>query len=178
MGCLAKELDMTQPAEEIKRLQDSIDDLTAINVDLRREIAGRARTKLLAREADEQTRIILDSLTDKFFAVDKDWRYTYFNKPAEEQLTVLGKNPASLIGKVLWDEFPNPLSEDALRRAMLERAMTTDENYYPRSASGTRIESTRAPMGVLRYSKDTSPTANAPKNTCGAARRTWQRHSG
>ena len=67
-------------------------------------------------QAAERVALMLDSMTDRFFALDRDWRYTYFNKPAEEQLQVLGKNPASLIGKTLWEEFPNPPVEDVLRR--------------------------------------------------------------
>jgi C4-dicarboxylate-specific signal transduction histidine kinase len=74
--------------------------------------------------------MILDSITDMFFAVDKEWRYTRFNKQAEEQLKVLGKDPASLLGKVLWDEFPNPPPEQALRRAMSERVSITYEHFY------------------------------------------------
>src|ERR1700682_786536 len=75
--------------------------------------------------------MILDSITDNFFAIDNEWRYTHFNKHAEEQLGLLGKNPASLIGKALWDEFPIPGSAEYLRRAMSEREAFTDEGYSP-----------------------------------------------
>jgi signal transduction histidine kinase len=75
--------------------------------------------------------MVLDSITDRFFAVDRYWRYTFFNKLAKEQLTALGKDPAKLIGKVLWEEFPDAGSEAELRRAMSERVVVNHEDFYP-----------------------------------------------
>jgi two-component sensor histidine kinase len=46
-------------------------------------------------------------------------------------MKVLGKEPARLIGSVLWEEFPDVPNEAALRRVMSERVMITDELYYP-----------------------------------------------
>jgi PAS domain S-box-containing protein len=94
------------------------------------DITERKQGEVLLRNAHERLEMILDSITDMFFAVDKEWRYTRFNKQAEEQLKVLGKDPASLLGKVLWDEFPNPPPEQALRRAMSERVSITYEHFY------------------------------------------------
>src|SRR5260370_32478959 len=74
-------------------------------------IPERNRVEGLLRKANEQVEMVLDSISDRFFAFDREWRCTFFNKHAEEQLRALGKNPASLIGKVLWDEFPKPPTE-------------------------------------------------------------------
>jgi PAS domain S-box-containing protein len=124
---------------ELKKLNDQLEALvddrtiqlkTAIE-ELQNEIAIRKRAEDALREANKRVEMILDSITDKFFAVDDEWRYTYFNKHAEEQLKALGKDPASLIGKVLWDEFPNPPGEEIFRRAMSERVVVTQEHYYP-----------------------------------------------
>ncbi|HEY4050053.1 MAG TPA: PAS domain S-box protein [Acidobacteriaceae bacterium] len=90
----------------------------------------RSRTEELLRKANERLEMILNSITDRFFAFDEEWRFTYFNKHAEEQLRLIGKEPASLIGKVLWDEFPSPAADEALHRAMSERVAITCENYY------------------------------------------------
>src|SRR5919106_3111381 len=64
------------------------------------------------RKANATVEMILGSITDRFFAFDSEWRFTYFNKHAEEQLKALGKDPASLIGKLLWEEFPSPPIEE------------------------------------------------------------------
>ena len=90
----------------------------------------RVQAEEALREAHNQFEMILNSITDYFFAVDSSWRYTRFNARAEEQLIELGKDPATLIGKVLWDEFPHPDVEHALRRAMHDRISVIHENYY------------------------------------------------
>src|SRR6266850_78545 len=121
-----------QTAEELERkIADRTRQVTAINAELVREIGVRERAEDELRKAKERVETILESITDKFFAVDSEWRYTHFNKHAEEQLRLLGKNPANLSGKVLWDEFPNPGSAEQLRRAMSEREAVTDEQYFP-----------------------------------------------
>jgi PAS domain S-box-containing protein len=88
--------------------------------------------------ARKRIQMILDSMTERFFALDADWRYTYINCHGEDQLKHLGKDPARLIGKVVWDEFPSVPSEGALRRAMAERVVTTHEHYH--AALGEWIE--------------------------------------
>jgi PAS domain S-box-containing protein len=84
----------------------------------------------LLREAHERITMILDSITDQFFAFDHDWRFTYVNTHAAAQMKALGKDPAGLIGSVLWEEFPDVPNEAAVRRVMTERVAMTDELYY------------------------------------------------
>jgi signal transduction histidine kinase len=73
---------------------------------------------------------ILDGMWDAYFALDRDWRFTCLNRRAADQLTILGKDPVDLIGKVLWDEFPNVPNEATLRRVMRDRVVVTDELFY------------------------------------------------
>jgi PAS domain S-box-containing protein len=94
------------------------------------DVTERKRAEEALREAHDQTQMILNSLHDRFFAVDSQWRYTYFNRRAEAQLVTLGKDPASLMGRLLWEEFPKPPSEEMFRRAMRERITLTGEHYY------------------------------------------------
>lgn len=46
---------------------------------------------------------ILESISDAFYAVDKDWKFTYFNKEAER---LLQQNEKDVLGKNLWEVFP------------------------------------------------------------------------
>ena len=97
-----------------------------------RDLTERKQAEEELRKAHEKVEMILNSITDRFFAFDNEWRFTYFNKHAEEQLKALGKDPVSLIGKVTWDEFQaDPAVEEAFRRAMREGAAITHEHYYP-----------------------------------------------
>lgn len=100
------------------------------NTALKVEIEDRRLAEKLLRQSNDRIQAILDSTPDSFFALGNDWRFTYLNKHAREQMRLLGKEPESLIGKVLWDEYPNIPYEDALRRVMSERIAITDELYY------------------------------------------------
>jgi PAS domain S-box-containing protein len=90
----------------------------------------RERAEQRLRAANARIELILNAITDRFFAFSSDWRYTYMNKHAAAQLVALGKDPAAIIGKVLWDEFPHPPNEVSIRHAMSERVPVVDELYY------------------------------------------------
>jgi PAS domain S-box-containing protein len=69
------------------------------------------------RESESRIANILESITDGFFAVDREWRFTYLNRRAEQ---IVGCKREELLGKRLWDELPD-LAGSAFREA-LERA--------------------------------------------------------
>src|SRR5688572_13674716 len=73
---------------------------------------------------------ILDSITDNFFCLSSDGRFTYFNKHAAKQMQILDKDPAHLIGKVAWEEFPDMPNKENVQRVLAERVPITDELYY------------------------------------------------
>ncbi|SDG34976.1 PAS domain S-box-containing protein/diguanylate cyclase (GGDEF) domain-containing protein [Paenibacillus sp. cl6col] len=54
--------------------------------------------------SQEQIAIILDSITDAFLAVDKQWCYTYMNKEAEKYL---GFSFEVVKGRSIWDINPH-----------------------------------------------------------------------
>lgn len=53
---------------------------------------------------NQQIADILESITDAFFALDKQWRFTYINRHAEAYFD--GKKREDLLGKTIWHEFP------------------------------------------------------------------------
>ncbi len=82
------------------------------------------------RRLDEQVRTILECITDGFVAIDRDWRYTYVNARAGE---LLGRTAAELVGKNIWEEFPDGVDEPfhrAYEEAMNERATVFFEEHY------------------------------------------------
>jgi signal transduction histidine kinase len=83
------------------------------------------------RALQNRFEMVVESIPDNFCALDNDWRFTYINRHAASALERIGKDPASLIGKSLWDEFPEPPNEATLRRAMAERVPIVDEIFYP-----------------------------------------------
>ena len=85
----------------------------SIQVDGEAQAEGeRAERELIrAKEALEESnrRIvnILDSITDGFVALDKEWRFTFVNRRAEEILQPLHKSRENLLGVSVWDALPD-----------------------------------------------------------------------
>jgi PAS domain S-box-containing protein len=62
------------------------------------------------RMAHRRTTEILESISDAFYAVDHEWRFTYLNRKAEE---CWGRRREDLIGKRYEDEFPQAVPSEA-----------------------------------------------------------------
>ncbi len=79
----------------------------------------QARTEL--QDALRKMTDILDKTSDGFFAVDRDWKFTFVNPQAEK---LLERRREDLIGKDVWIEFPQfkrDVFEKNYRRAMSEQ---------------------------------------------------------
>jgi PAS domain S-box-containing protein len=91
------------------------------------------RERLLAREqtAREWATDTLESISDAFYAVDGEWRFTYVNGKAEE---LWGRPRDELLGKNIWEEFPEAVGSESYRqiqRAMEEGVTTEFETISP-----------------------------------------------
>ncbi|WP_373523594.1 PAS domain S-box protein [Aquiflexum sp.] len=78
----------------------------------------------------EEKNNILESIGDGFFAVNKDWTVTYWNKKAE---TILGRNKEDVLGKNIWETHPDVIDSEFYRqyhKAMLTgETINFEENY-------------------------------------------------
>jgi PAS domain S-box-containing protein len=88
------------------------------DITARKEAEERERLLAQERAARERTTDILESISDAFYTVDGEWRFTYVNNRAEE---LWGRPREELLGKSVWEEFSEAEGSDAHRR--LERAM-------------------------------------------------------
>ena len=96
----------------ITALRDEVGELRGFakvtrDITARKEAEERERLLAQERAAREQATDILESITDAFYAVDKDWCLTYVNNRAEE---LWGRPREGLVGKNLWEEFPEEVS--------------------------------------------------------------------
>ncbi|MBE9127132.1 MULTISPECIES: PAS domain S-box protein [unclassified Coleofasciculus] len=55
------------------------------------------------RTANQSITDILESITDGFFTLDRQWRFAYVNTQAEK---ILGLSPDTLLGQSVWEKFP------------------------------------------------------------------------
>jgi PAS domain S-box-containing protein len=90
----------------------------------------RVQSEEQVRHAHERINMLLDSISDNFFGLDKEGRFTYFNEHAAEQMRSLGKDPDALIGTVSWKEFPDMPNKENVMRVLSDRVVIVDELYY------------------------------------------------
>jgi PAS domain S-box-containing protein len=75
---------------------------------------------------EQQTHIILDSIADGVFTVDKEWRITSFNRAAEQ---ITGIARAEALTRHCWEVFRTSICE---QRCALR---TSEENPIPPARS-------------------------------------------
>src|SRR5712691_3678893 len=86
-----------------------------------RQIEDRTAPLEEAEEARQCVANILESITDSFFALDRQWRITDVNQRAA---AIYQKNREELLGQVFWELFPqNRMTEfdQHYHRAMTEQ---------------------------------------------------------
>jgi PAS domain S-box-containing protein len=101
-----------------------------------RRVALNLKDDRLAAEqalnaANKRNLTILESITDGFLALDKEWRYTYFN---ETGARMIGMKRDDLIGGCVWELFPHATSTrffGEYHRAVETGTPVHFEEYYP-----------------------------------------------
>jgi len=76
------------------------------------DITERRKAEEMLRKSKEAYRELADSIADVFFAMDKDLRYTYWNRASEELIGIAAKDA---IGKSILEIFPD---NEETRRAI------------------------------------------------------------
>jgi two-component system CheB/CheR fusion protein len=73
--------------------------------------AIRQRDELLAalRESNRKIINILESITDLYYQLDREWRFTDINR---QTLVRFGKTREELLGQIIWEVFPRAVESD------------------------------------------------------------------
>lgn len=103
----------------------------ALSTRFSRAYADLEQVSVELGHSNEKIRHILESIMDGFFALDHEARFTYVNKEAQ---ALLQKSQGELLGKIIWDEFPdlkNTLPRTKPQRGMGETAVAF-EMYWDR----------------------------------------------
>jgi len=137
----------------IKNESDDIINFIQIN----RNITERVLDEERLQKNEERYRELANSITDVFFAMDKNLRYTYWNK-ASEKLTGIPAKDA--IGKSLFEIFPDSpeirKAERASREVLKTRKSTTFINEYPLQGKRRFFDITAYPSkdGLSVFARD------------------------
>jgi PAS domain S-box-containing protein len=125
------------------------------------DITERRRAERALGESQSRATDILESITDAFISLGRDWRFTYANRQAE---SLLGRASADLIGKVIWDEYPALIGtefEGAYLRAASDGISTAVTAFYPEHARWYEVHAYPAREGLSVYFRDVSDRIQA-----------------
>ncbi|HEY9742182.1 MAG TPA: response regulator, partial [Coleofasciculaceae cyanobacterium] len=141
---------LSTPGEEeacIEGLEAGADDYI-IKPFSERELLARIKTKLRmtrlrrtaahceqelhiqAEAAEANLSSILSCIKDQFLFLDREWRYTYVN---ERVVEVVGLSREELLGKSIWEVFPDTIGSQfytQAHRAVAEQTAVQFEYYY------------------------------------------------
>ena len=118
------------------------------------DISARKRAEDEAARSARRIRTILESITNAFFFLDPQWRFTYVNDEAEQ---VLRRSRHELLGRVVWEEFPEAVNLAFYReyhRAMETGEPVSFEDFYPPLNIWVEVHAYPAAEGLSVYFQD------------------------
>lgn len=107
-----------------------------------------------SKSLEIQIREILGSISDAFYALDKDWNFTYFNKEAENLLL---KKASDVLGKNIWQEFPATIGtelEEIYHRVARSEKSESFEYLFPGDDNWYEINVYPSHGGLSSYFKN------------------------
>jgi diguanylate cyclase (GGDEF)-like protein/PAS domain S-box-containing protein len=94
------------------------------------DVTDAIEGKRAAEQAHERLDMVLESIADGCFSLDREWRFTYINARCAAWLD---RHAQDLVGKQIWDEFPESVGDvfhQTYERAVSTREFTSCESYY------------------------------------------------
>jgi PAS domain S-box-containing protein len=119
-----------------------------------RDITEKKKADAAVMQANNERNVILESIDDAFFAVDKNWVVTYWNNRAEKMLQ---KNKAEMLGNNLWQIFSdsiNSLSYKKYHEALDSNEVIHLEDHYDVLNKWYEISAYPSENGLAVYFKD------------------------
>jgi PAS domain S-box-containing protein len=121
------------------------------------EQTERERLAQAEREiAQNRASVILESITDAFFALDHEWRFTYLNQHAEALLQCRRED---VLGKAIWDDFPDGINlpfYQEYQKAAAEQVSVEFEAFYPPLGEWFEVRAYPSQEGVSVYFRNIS----------------------
>jgi PAS domain S-box-containing protein len=118
------------------------------------DIHKRKMAELAVAEILKEKDTILESIDDAFFAVDKNWTVTYWNRQAEK---VLEKPRNEILDYNLWEVYADSIDSESYKNyhyAMESKQAVHFEDYYPTLNKWYEISAYPSDNGLSVYFKD------------------------
>ena len=131
------------------------------------DVSARDRAAEVLRDSQRRIETILESVTDAFYALDHDWRFTYLNaravqfasQLAGEQFTRVG-----LLGRSLWETLPAIVGttiEGRYRQALRDKRTEVFEYAYPGGGPVFEVHAYPSVQGLSIYFRDITASKHA-----------------
>jgi PAS domain S-box-containing protein len=121
------------------------------------KLIGVITTKRLSEILPLQKSVeLLESLSDAFFVLDRQWCFTYLNQQAERSLQ---RQRETLLGRCFWDEFPQMLGSTCdreFRSALAQQKNLTFEEFYSPLDRWFEVRACPSENSLSVYLKDIS----------------------
>ncbi|MCE6991284.1 PAS domain S-box protein [Dyadobacter sp. CY323] len=122
------------------------------------DIDHRKKAELAATMALAERNVILESIGDGFFAVDRNWIITYWNATAEIKM---GMGRETMLGKYFWDIYYDAMDLDFYRH--YQHVMSTGkavhfEDFYPKMQTWFGVSAYPSENGLSVFFKDITET--------------------
>ncbi|MEO8140606.1 MAG: PAS domain-containing protein, partial [Gemmatimonadota bacterium] len=148
------------PSGEIRHIRERAELLSADGGRPQR-LAGTSQDITEQHHAQEATRRLaagltstLESITDAFYTVDRDWRFTYVN---HEAVRVLRHPRVDLLGGSVWELFPEARGTEfqhQFERAVADNAVVQFEEYYPPLGGWFEVRAYPSAQGLAVHFRD------------------------
>ncbi|MCA1770787.1 MAG: EAL domain-containing protein [Halomonas sp.] len=119
-----------------------------------RDITERRRLYAEVSRLAQRLTTTLESITDGFFTLDGDWRFSYVNREAER---LLQREPGSLLGCNVWEAFPEAVGtsfETEYRQAVASGNATHFEAHNPLLDLWVEVNAYPSDEGLAVYFRD------------------------
>lgn len=152
------------PVGRIVRVRGAFQDITRA-----KQAAERSR------ELSERLTMTLESLTDGFYTLDRNWRFTYVNPPGERMLE---RSRSELIARSIWQMFPEAVASKFHReyqRAMQTNEVVEFEEHYKPLGIWVQVRAFPSPQGLAVSFRDVTAQVEAQQEILGLTVRLEER---
>jgi diguanylate cyclase (GGDEF)-like protein/PAS domain S-box-containing protein len=118
------------------------------------DITEKKRVEEALSQSNQRLTRTLESITDAFFTLNREWRFTYVNKEAER---LLHRTRADLLNNVIWDEFKESVNTTfyhEYHRAVRDNCTVAFEEFYAPLDCWVEVHGYPSEEGLTVYLRD------------------------
>jgi PAS domain S-box-containing protein len=125
------------------------------------DITGSKQSNEESRQLSAKLSLTLQTMTDGFYALDREWRFTYVNPEAERALR---RQAGQLLGRTIWHEFPEAVGSNFHKQyehALAEDVPVAFVEFYAPLNLWVQVRACPCPEGLLVFFSDVTESVRA-----------------